>query len=119
MADSSTVCDEDLVPIPLIDPDRNGEVLGVRYNEGQRFYYKSGLTPEEVVLIKCFDSECGLGVPHSAFVDADTESIEEARERYRGECFGVPCRVRDTWADGGMFGGGCSGLECISFLNRL
>ncbi|KFH44629.1 hypothetical protein ACRE_045690 [Hapsidospora chrysogenum ATCC 11550] len=52
VAYSSTVRDEDLVPIPLIDPDRNGEVLGVRYNERQRFYYKSGLTPEEVVFDK-------------------------------------------------------------------
>jgi hypothetical protein len=80
VADSTTVRDEDLVPIPLIYPNRNGETLGVRYNEGQRFYYKSGLTPEEVILIKCFDSEDGLRVPHSAFVDADTEGIEEARE---------------------------------------
>lgn len=52
----------------------------MRYNEGQKWYYKSGLTPEEVILIKCFDSEDGLRVPHSAFVDPDTDDIEEARE---------------------------------------
>ena len=80
VADSTSVRDEDLVTIPLIYPNRKGETLAVRYNEGQRWYYKSGLTPEEVILIKCFDSEDGLRVPHSAFVDPGAEGVEEQRE---------------------------------------
>lgn len=80
VADSSSVRDEDLVGVPLIYPNRKGETLTLRYNEGQRWYYKSQLTPEEVILIKCFDSEDGIRVPHSAFVDPGTEGIEELRE---------------------------------------
>lgn len=80
VADSRTIRDEDLVTIPLIYPTRSGETSSVRYNPGQQFYYKSGLTPEEVILIKCFDSEDGLRVPHSAFVDAGANGVHEGRE---------------------------------------
>lgn len=80
VADSRTIRNEDLVTIPLIYPNRSGETSAVRYNPEQQFYYKSGLTPEEVLLIKCFDSEDGLRVPHSAFVDTSAEDVKEGRE---------------------------------------
>jgi hypothetical protein len=47
-----------------------------------RWYYKSGLTPEEVLLIKCFDSKVdgrARRVPHTAFEVPNTED-KEARE---------------------------------------
>lgn len=46
------------------------------------WYYKSGLTPEEVLLIKCFDSKVdgrARRVPHTAFEVRNTED-REARE---------------------------------------
>jgi hypothetical protein len=76
LADSNTVKDEDLVTIPLIYPNRAGETHALRHKEGQKWYYKSELTPEEVILIKCFDSEDGLRTPHSAFVDPSTVDAE-------------------------------------------
>ncbi|ORY09610.1 amino acid permease-domain-containing protein [Clohesyomyces aquaticus] len=79
VAQADTVKDEDLVPVALIYPTRRGETLAVRYNEGQKWFYKSGLTPEEVLFIKCFDSkEDGRArrVPHTAFPVPGTEDRE-------------------------------------------
>lgn len=44
-----------------------------------RWYYKSNLTPEEVILIKCFDSKLdgrARRVPHTAFHVPGTEETE-------------------------------------------
>ena len=74
--------EDDLVPVQLIYPDRVGETFSVRPNPKHRWYYLGQQTPEEVMLIKCFDSKVdgrARRVPHSAFVDASTEH-ESARE---------------------------------------
>ena len=74
--------DEDLVPVQLIYPDRIGETFTVRPNPNHRWHYLRQQTPEEVMLIKCFDSKVdgrARRVPHSAFVDPSTEH-EIARE---------------------------------------
>lgn len=68
-ADSATVKDEDLVGIEHRYPDRVGETAGVRYGEGQRWWYWSGMGNDERLLLLCFDSEKGGRVPHSAFED--------------------------------------------------
>lgn len=68
-ADSATVKDEDLVGIEHRYPDHVGETAGVRYGEGQRWWYWSGMGNEERLLLLCFDSEKGGRVPHSAFED--------------------------------------------------
>ena len=61
----------DLVPTQLIYPDRVGETLSVKYNPQLTWYYLSGQTPEEVTLIKCFDSDENKArlTPHTAFLD--------------------------------------------------
>jgi len=44
-----------------------------------RWFYKSGLTPDEVLLIKCFDSKLdgrARRVPHTAFHIPGTENNE-------------------------------------------
>jgi hypothetical protein len=83
LAEASTVFDSDLVVTELIYPNRVGETLQVRYNEGQKWFYKSGLTPEEVILIKCFDSKTdgrARRVPHTAFTDPTAAADAPARE---------------------------------------
>lgn len=83
VAEADSVVEEDLVPIGLIYPNRNGETLSVRYNKGHRWFYKSGLTPEEVLLIKCFDSKTdgrARRVPHTAFVDTTSPASAPTRE---------------------------------------
>ncbi|KAI0359276.1 hypothetical protein OH77DRAFT_1434553 [Trametes cingulata] len=64
--------ERDLVPVRLIMPHREGRTFGVRYNPDHRFYYLSGQTPDEVTLIKCYDSETDKArlAPHTAFLDS-------------------------------------------------
>lgn len=79
VAEAQSVPDSDLVPTGLIYPERgdgkprrSGETLQVRHNAAHRWFYKSHLSPDEVLLIKCFDSKTdgrARRVPHSAFVD--------------------------------------------------
>ncbi|KAH9011846.1 hypothetical protein EDB85DRAFT_1839788, partial [Lactarius pseudohatsudake] len=61
----------DLVPQTLKYPDRDGETYGVQWNENHRWKYVRGMTPEEGVLIKCFDSiqdgSVAVLTPHTAF----------------------------------------------------
>ena len=82
IADAGSVDDSDLVPVELIYPNRVGETLTVRHNENHRWFYLKEQQPNEVMLIKCFDSKTdgrARRVPHSAFVDESTAN-EEARE---------------------------------------
>lgn len=75
VAEAGSVSEEDLVPVGLIYPTRKGETFGVRHNPTHRWFYKHGLTPEEVILIKCFDSKTdgrARRVPHTAFADPST-----------------------------------------------
>ena len=82
VAEASSVKDEDLVPIKLIYPDREGETYSVRASQGHRWHYLNQQTPGEVLLIKCFDSKVdgrARRVPHSAFIDEEREG-ESKRE---------------------------------------
>lgn len=84
-ADSSSVRDEDLVGIEHRYPDRNGETAGVKHSESQKWYYWSGMTNEERLLLKCFDSDevvrqIGGRVPHTAFVDPRSPEGGRPRE---------------------------------------
>jgi len=82
VADANSVDDKDLVPIKLIYPNREGETLSVRAAPGHKWHYLFKQTPEEVLLIKCFDSKVdgrARSVPHTAFVDEEFEG-ESKRE---------------------------------------
>ncbi|KAL8784786.1 MAG: hypothetical protein Q9213_003766 [Squamulea squamosa] len=72
-ADSTSVPDEAMVGIEHRYPDRTGETAAVKYTEGQRWWYWSGMEEGERLLLQCFDSEKGARVPHSAFVDPRSE----------------------------------------------
>jgi hypothetical protein len=85
VADAHSVPDSDLQGVDLIYPDRKGETYTVRPNKEHKWYYLHGQTPEEPLLIKCFDSKLdgrARRVPHTAFVNPDyvdhysRESIE-------------------------------------------
>ncbi|EJD39107.1 hypothetical protein AURDEDRAFT_47783, partial [Auricularia subglabra TFB-10046 SS5] len=49
--------ERDLVESDVIYPDKKGEIYGVRYNEAQKWYYVKNQAPDEVVLLKCYESE--------------------------------------------------------------
>ncbi|KAH9067008.1 hypothetical protein EDB83DRAFT_2551704 [Lactarius deliciosus] len=81
---SSVDRSRDLVPQTLKYPDRDGETYGVQWNENHRWKYVRGMTPEEGVLIKCFDSiqdgSVAVLTPHTAFEDPTTPPSAEKRE---------------------------------------
>ena len=94
VADARSVAEDDLVPVQLVFPDRIGETFAVKANESHRWHYLREMTPDEVLLIKCFDSETdgrARRAPHSAFVDkgmleeADRESIEVRALVFHGD----------------------------------
>ncbi|KAA1477860.1 hypothetical protein DENSPDRAFT_885433 [Dentipellis sp. KUC8613] len=85
LCDYSTVDPaRDLVPMTLKYPDRDGETFGVRFSEEHRWKYVRGMTPEEGVLIKCFDSvqdgSVAVLTPHTAFIDPSTPEDAPLRE---------------------------------------
>ncbi|KAF4341242.1 7alpha-cephem-methoxylase P8 chain [Fusarium beomiforme] len=67
-----------------------GETYSVAPNDEHKFYYAKDMTPEEVMLIKCFDSKSevheggqhGLAgyTPHTAFVDPATPADAKGRQ---------------------------------------
>lgn len=54
----------------------------MKYNPNHKWYYLSNQTPEEVTLIKCYDSEVNRArlTPHSAFLDATSPKEAPHRE---------------------------------------
>jgi hypothetical protein len=76
VADAHSVPDSDLVGAALIYPNRRGETFTVKPNPNHAWYFKYGQRPDEVTLIKCYDSlKDGRArrVPHSAFTDPAEE----------------------------------------------
>ncbi|RYO92738.1 hypothetical protein DL766_003436 [Monosporascus sp. MC13-8B] len=74
-----------------------GETLGVQPKEDHRFYYVRDMTPDEVLLLKCYDSfgegEQPLGrpgvavrTPHTAFEDPQTPADAPPRQSIEVRC---------------------------------
>lgn len=71
MADAATVSEQDLVPARLVYPDHERESWTVKSSPSHRWYFKYAQQPDEVLLIKCFDSvtdgKVARRAPHTAF----------------------------------------------------
>ncbi|KAL1884373.1 hypothetical protein VTK73DRAFT_67 [Phialemonium thermophilum] len=89
VASSSTLDDADAVPIEhRYNDGYTGETLAIRYNPSQKWYYLSGMTGNERLLLECFDNEAlkkgsgvlGGRVAHTAFDDPRTHPDAEGRE---------------------------------------
>ena len=68
--DAGSISKDDFIPIDLVYIDRIGQIYMVRDNPKHRWLYLSEMLPNEIMLLKCFDSD--LNVParftaHSAF----------------------------------------------------
>ncbi|KAK4126858.1 hypothetical protein N657DRAFT_640720 [Parathielavia appendiculata] len=81
VADAHSVAESDLVGAALVYPHRRGETYVVKPNPNHRWYFKYAQRPDEVTLIKCYDSLSSVArrIPHSAFVDP-AEEDKEPRE---------------------------------------
>lgn len=76
VASAQSVPDSDLVGAALIYPTRKGETYTVKPNPKHEWFYKYAQRPDEVTLIKCFDSKTdgrARRVPHSAFTNPEEE----------------------------------------------
>ncbi|KFA61149.1 hypothetical protein S40285_09968 [Stachybotrys chlorohalonatus IBT 40285] len=88
VASSASVDDADVVPVEHRYPDGyHGETAGIRHNPKHNWFYLSGMTGDERLLLECFDSESlkpgskiGGRVPHTAFEDPRTRPDAEGRE---------------------------------------
>ncbi|KAJ5390389.1 uncharacterized protein N7496_001457 [Penicillium cataractarum] len=85
-ASAQSVEETDLVAVQHRYPNRNGETMGVKFNPGQRWFYWSGMTGSERLLLKCSDSkgfrdgDVAQWVPHTAFTDVRTPEGARPRE---------------------------------------
>jgi hypothetical protein len=79
-ADSRSVPDNDIVPVEHRYPHRTGETAGVKYTDNSNWYYWSGMTNDERILLQCYDSKDGARTPHTAFADPRTQPEWPGRE---------------------------------------
>jgi len=83
LADASSVDPKDLIATDQVFPDRVGEIYHLAYHPAQRWYYAPEMTPNEVVLIKGYDSLAdgrARFTPHGAFDLPDTPADAPPRE---------------------------------------
>ena len=83
MCDAQTLAEENLVPTDLLYPDRAGEIYSITYNPAQRWFYFPKMQPDEVVLIRCFDSArhgAARFSAHGAFDDPQSPPDAPPRE---------------------------------------
>jgi hypothetical protein len=85
LADAQSVAPDDLVPVDLVYPERVGEIYELAHNPAHRWFTFPGMTPDEALLIKGYDSaeDRARFTPHASFEDptappdaASRESIE-------------------------------------------
>jgi hypothetical protein len=83
VCDATTVAPDDLVASDLVYPHRVGETYSVRFNAAHRWYYAPQMRPDEVLLLKCSDSQADIAArftPHTAFLESDVPADAPMRE---------------------------------------
>ncbi|MDJ0847257.1 MAG: CmcJ/NvfI family oxidoreductase [Myxococcota bacterium] len=72
----------DFVPTSLEYPDRSGEVYSVIFQPRHRWYYYPRMQADEVLLLKCYDSDAARArfTAHSAFDDPASPPDPRPRE---------------------------------------
>lgn len=82
VCDARTIRPEDLVTTDLRYRDRLGEIYSLRFNPGHRWFYYSRMRPDEVMLLKCFDTDRGRArfTAHTAFDDPTSPPGAPPRE---------------------------------------
>ena len=83
VCDAQTVKPEQLIPTDLVYPNRVGETYSVTFDRAHRWFYVSEMAADEVLLLKCYDSEIdgrARFAPHTAFTDPTTPVDAAPRE---------------------------------------
>ncbi|KAF2763230.1 hypothetical protein EJ05DRAFT_472144 [Pseudovirgaria hyperparasitica] len=103
--EDSVVDDDDRGKEKLADPSSwettegyevKGETLAVAGSDKHQFYYEKDMTPDQVMLLKCYDSHGdgrpggkagrALRTPHTAFVDPETPTDAPGRQSIEVRC---------------------------------
>ncbi|KAI1410246.1 hypothetical protein F5Y13DRAFT_202373 [Hypoxylon sp. FL1857] len=82
VADATSIPDSDLVAASIIYPRDRDETWTIKPRSTHKWYFKYAQKPDEVLLIKCFDSDESVPArraPHSAFEDPEQKD-RESRE---------------------------------------
>jgi hypothetical protein len=83
VCDARTVDPDNLVASDLIYRHRVGDTYAVKYNPAHQWFYVPEMRTDEVLLLKCYDSELdgrARFLAHSAFVDPTTPPDAPPRE---------------------------------------
>ena len=83
MCDVTSSRQEDFITMKLRYRDRNGEIFVMRYSPGHHWWYFSRMTPDQVILLKTYESATdgrARFVGHSAFDDPNTRPEAPMRE---------------------------------------
>ncbi|HYZ26996.1 MAG TPA: CmcJ/NvfI family oxidoreductase [Geminicoccaceae bacterium] len=83
LADASSIRPEDLIATDQVFPDRIGEIYLLAHDPAQRWYWAPHMTPDEVLLIKGYDSLTdgrARFTPHGAFELPGTPAAAPPRE---------------------------------------
>ena len=83
LADSASIPQDDLIATDQRFPDRIGEIYSLAHGMRHRWYYAPEMTPEEVILIKGWDSiDDGRArfTPHGAFEHPSQTAKSKPRE---------------------------------------
>lgn len=85
LCDASTVqVEQDLISVPRVSKDgRKGEIQMAKHNPQHQWYYFPKMTPDEVLLLKTFDScqDVNQYTPHTAFDLASAIGNDNAPSR--------------------------------------
>lgn len=97
ICDARTVRSEDLMPVDIFGYGANNyswhnigiETFSVCAADRHRWYYHAGLTPEDVLVIKSYDSDGVIGrcSPHASFVHPQPVGIPRRSIELRVLCF--------------------------------
>ncbi len=83
VCDAGSLEPSDFVATDLKYEDRTGEVYSVRHSSAHRWFYMSQMRPDEVLLLKCFDSSRdgrARYTAHSAFKDPGAPADAPSRQ---------------------------------------
>lgn len=80
--EARSIAHADLVPTDLRYRDRSGEIYSLRFNPEQRWFHYSAMTPDEVLLLKCYDADPTHAsfTAHSAFDHPNAPAGARPRE---------------------------------------
>jgi len=83
VCDASSIAPGDLIAADLLYPDRTGEIYMASFNPRHRWYYFPRMRNDEVLFLKCYDSQTdgrARFTAHTAFDDPTTRPDAPPRE---------------------------------------